>query len=1255
MKVRIPHRGATAIEYMAIVAIAIGALAIAYLAFGRNANTSVDCASDKLRGLVGSGSGGKACSGALGPAASPTGSAASSKMSAVATGPSNLTCDTLGCRALEAPALICKNGKCSNGIACFVAGTPVLGDHGPIAIEMINPGDRVWSRDPETHETALRAVARTKVRTDQAILRVDLDTPDGPDAIEVTSEHPFAVDGRGFVAAGELVPGDAIVTKTGIGHVRAVTDEHRVASVYNLEVEELHTYFAGRTGAWVHNDCKQELSVNVPQNGLPNNAPAMPGPKKASDPFLGAPMEATGRLEPNLRAEITSGDPNRVMAAAQTLATRAMNGDAVAFMALTREMPGGMVGPNGQNPLKPLVDAAAAGFVKAPPGAEFHRALLAAAGNADARPVVLTQLATDIGAGKKPAIDLVARALESGFDPSALGAYLMHGKDHLDADHYKALAIVAFDNRPDNAARRLLEESVRLLAPGALDALHDFAKNDKTDWKKKLANEIIEDLEYQVRRDDRKGRTLYIDGIDRLAKQAKDGDAKARETLDLIAYNPRALGQFAPLPNTPQKDWETGFGKPNTKEWLERYQAYADAKLKELDGKSDPVVTKTVDALAKAADGGDKLALDGLAEAVINGKIPATVALPVFVRHLDDLKPQHFRAVALAAFQGVGNDQAKQILSSGIGSLRPGAWEAVTRFGANKVGEVDPREYEVTASKAFVVKMQELAKKDSRYEDGYKQLVRDANNGDTNATGILANLLDRPSLLARLGPIPSGDETWGVLQQLAISYALRDLKDDKIDPKLVLSIKENKSSVKNPTAVKVLDETIAALEAGQKRESLRTQMKNAGGAIGWNDRGNLESIRYAGGGEFRIKYDDKGSVVQLVQFPRGIGEGVVWEKTKDGWTVTGRPGDKQKTDFGGTIETTKDGDIVVKTANEERTRRIDGTELVFDKASKVERVVSMDGKIVSVGPRGGKKISFKYEGKDVVEIDNAITGQTWKPAQNGMWRSNKGDFAQGRPIPTAFGIEWKAEPRTVTDESIKSMTVRSEGKELRWGRMQVFNSPFGPQLVEHIKDSTFRFPSKGEDGKVVMKDISGREVLQWKYRHLWPYLFGGDDPGGSGRKFPSPAVRGPLMDGYNPELQRLMTEDVKRLNGETGFIRNVEVSGEKYGVNKLESNEPPRQYPPDHARLSDDGRTFTWSDTKEVTVNPYRVDNVATGKTERGNFRFNAKSAEILDKRFQAERLIGSIPPSMSFPEYVLQYQSRFVQNTRSYSTRPSL
>ena len=72
--------------------------------------------------------------------------------------------------------------------------------------------------------------------------------------------HPLYVLSRGWVAAGDLNVGDEVYLIDGsAAYVTGAELEQleEPVTVYNLEVDDLHTYFVGDTAILVHNDYKK--------------------------------------------------------------------------------------------------------------------------------------------------------------------------------------------------------------------------------------------------------------------------------------------------------------------------------------------------------------------------------------------------------------------------------------------------------------------------------------------------------------------------------------------------------------------------------------------------------------------------------------------------------------------------------------------------------------------------------------------------------------------------------------------------------------------------------------------------------------------------------------------------------------------------------------------------------------------------------------------------------------------------------------
>jgi intein/homing endonuclease len=160
--------------------------------------------------------------------------------------------------------------------ACFSGDTPVLaegyeGEVAFIAIEHIEVGFREYGK------VGFRVLSRNEITGEMAFKRVvkfyknDFDFRKtcfvfygGPNIkrifhrdtlmLDVTPEHPFWVQGKGWTPACDLKPGDEFLSydSSPVTVDRVECPEHK-ALVFNLEVEDFNTYFVGGMGIWVHN------------------------------------------------------------------------------------------------------------------------------------------------------------------------------------------------------------------------------------------------------------------------------------------------------------------------------------------------------------------------------------------------------------------------------------------------------------------------------------------------------------------------------------------------------------------------------------------------------------------------------------------------------------------------------------------------------------------------------------------------------------------------------------------------------------------------------------------------------------------------------------------------------------------------------------------------------------------------------------------------------------------------------------------
>ncbi len=137
-------------------------------------------------------------------------------------------------------------------MACFIAGTMVLTTAGLMAIENIKAGDKIISTCPDTLETSEKTVLETYVRKVDKLVHLTINGEE----IVTTVDHPFYVQGKGFINAGNLLVGDKLISVNGedlLVDDWCIEKCEKPVTVYNFQVEEHHTYFVGENTVWVHN------------------------------------------------------------------------------------------------------------------------------------------------------------------------------------------------------------------------------------------------------------------------------------------------------------------------------------------------------------------------------------------------------------------------------------------------------------------------------------------------------------------------------------------------------------------------------------------------------------------------------------------------------------------------------------------------------------------------------------------------------------------------------------------------------------------------------------------------------------------------------------------------------------------------------------------------------------------------------------------------------------------------------------------
>ncbi|MFI6086071.1 RHS repeat-associated core domain-containing protein [Streptomyces sp. NPDC051217] len=140
----------------------------------------------------------------------------------------------------------------------FTEDTPVLlADGTRKPIKDIQIGDQVLATDPETGESGPRPVtALIKGTGDKQLVDITLDTGK-TSTLTATDGHPFWVPALGrWIEADELTAGQWLQTSTGTWtQITAITHHTKSTTVYNLTVDDIHTYYvlAGATPVLAHN------------------------------------------------------------------------------------------------------------------------------------------------------------------------------------------------------------------------------------------------------------------------------------------------------------------------------------------------------------------------------------------------------------------------------------------------------------------------------------------------------------------------------------------------------------------------------------------------------------------------------------------------------------------------------------------------------------------------------------------------------------------------------------------------------------------------------------------------------------------------------------------------------------------------------------------------------------------------------------------------------------------------------------------
>lgn len=154
--------------------------------------------------------------------------------------------------------------------SCFLPGTKVWLDTGPVGIEKVRVGDRVLSQDQETGELDYRFVTATTLRPPSPTLRIGVPKEE----IVATLGHPLWVVGKGWRMAKEVMVGDHLHGVHG-GVPVTYIEKGPESNAYNLVVADFNTYCIGDHRILVHDNLARRVTRAVVPGYVPRETLAV--------------------------------------------------------------------------------------------------------------------------------------------------------------------------------------------------------------------------------------------------------------------------------------------------------------------------------------------------------------------------------------------------------------------------------------------------------------------------------------------------------------------------------------------------------------------------------------------------------------------------------------------------------------------------------------------------------------------------------------------------------------------------------------------------------------------------------------------------------------------------------------------------------------------------------------------------------------------------------------------------------------------
>lgn len=130
-------------------------------------------------------------------------------------------------------------------------------------IEEIKVGDLVLAKEASSGLQSFKPVEKLYTSYSDEIFSIII----GSTTIETTGSHPFWVEGKGWIPADELEPGDQLETGNGdLVAIEGITVSYEPRKVFNFTVSDFHTYYVSELGILTHNlleVCQLQNYTNV--------------------------------------------------------------------------------------------------------------------------------------------------------------------------------------------------------------------------------------------------------------------------------------------------------------------------------------------------------------------------------------------------------------------------------------------------------------------------------------------------------------------------------------------------------------------------------------------------------------------------------------------------------------------------------------------------------------------------------------------------------------------------------------------------------------------------------------------------------------------------------------------------------------------------------------------------------------------------------------------------------------------------------